>query len=146
MQLQSCVYRVRFFYQLLMLLIYALLSLSAQAIGIYDVSLKQAQQVFSGITQIGDIDKEIWARPAFSNGQLVGYLFLSNEIAPIPAYSGKPVAVLIGLTLDARIVGIDILSRLFGKACCCADWVDFGCTNCWHRHPFPLIRESLLLC
>ena len=68
MQLQSCVYRVRFFYQLLMLLIYALLSLSAQAIGIYDVSLKQAQQVFSGITQIGDIDKEIWARPAFSNG------------------------------------------------------------------------------
>ena len=111
MQLQSCVYRVRFFYQLLMLLIYALLSLSAQAIGIYDVSLKQAQQVFSGITQIGDIDKEIWARPAFSNGQLVGYLFLSNEIAPIPAYSGKPVAVLIGLTLDARIVGIDILAH-----------------------------------
>ena len=111
MQLQSCVYRVRFFYQLLMLLVYALLPLSAQAIGIYDVSLKQAQQVFSGITQIGDIDKEIWARPAFSNGQLVGYLFLSNEIAPIPAYSGKPVAVLIGLTLDARIVGIDILAH-----------------------------------
>jgi len=111
MQLQSRVCRVKPLHQLLMLLLYAWLSMPVRAVGIQEVSLAQAQAVFNQVTQAGEIDKEIWARPAFAGNQLIGYLFLTNEIAPIPAYSGKPVAVLVGLNLDAQIAGVDILAH-----------------------------------
>ncbi len=42
---------------------------------------------------------------------LVGYVFLSTDIASIPAYSGKPLVTLIGMDLRGRIVGVKVLKH-----------------------------------
>ncbi|QOR40720.1 regulatory protein NosR [Billgrantia diversa] len=44
-------------------------------------------------------------------GEPLGYVFESVDIAPIPAYSGKPVNLLVGIDLEGRIVLADILSH-----------------------------------
>jgi NosR/NirI family transcriptional regulator, nitrous oxide reductase regulator len=44
-------------------------------------------------------------------GALVGYVFLSTDIVDIPAYSGKPVVTLIGMSADGTIVGTRILKH-----------------------------------
>ncbi|MCF7981030.1 MAG: FMN-binding protein, partial [Pseudomonadales bacterium] len=112
MQLQSCVYGTKSsLHHLLVLLFCSLLAVQAWALGIDEVSLVQAQKVFNGVTRVGEIEKEIRVRPAFADDRILGYLFLTNEIAPIPAYSGKPVAVLIGMNLEAQILGVDILAH-----------------------------------
>lgn len=112
MQLQSCVYGTKsFLHHLLVLLFCSLLAQQSWALGIDEVSLVQAQKVFNGVTRVGEIEKEIRVRPAFADHRLLGYLFLTNEIAPIPAYSGKPVAVLIGMNLESQILGVDILAH-----------------------------------
>ncbi|MBP9035786.1 MAG: 4Fe-4S binding protein [Pseudomonadales bacterium] len=51
------------------------------------------------------------ARAAFSGSELLGWVFLSDEVHPVPAYSGKPIAVLVGLQPDARIAGATIVAH-----------------------------------
>lgn len=74
-----------------------------------ELSLAQVQQVFPTaqvITSLGD------KTPAYSvrgeHGQL-GYAFTTLELAPISAYSGKPVNTMVGLDEDGLIRGIKIL-------------------------------------
>ena len=50
---------------------------------------------------------------AEENGQrkLVGYVVLSTDVTDTPAYSGKPVITLIGLTPQGNFAGIKILKQ-----------------------------------
>jgi hypothetical protein len=41
----------------------------------------------------------------------VGYALLTNEVKPIPAYSGKPVNCLVGFDRDGRIRGVEIIEH-----------------------------------
>ena len=111
MQLQSRVYPFSSIVRLLLLCIGVFLYRPVVAVSIEDITLSQAQQVFQGVTRLGEADHEIAVRPAYSGDKLAGYLFLTNEIAPIPAYSGKPISVLIGLDLKAGMTGIRILAH-----------------------------------
>jgi NosR/NirI family nitrous oxide reductase transcriptional regulator len=43
--------------------------------------------------------------------RLAGYVFLSTDIADIPAYSGKPVVTLVGMDGAGRITGIKVLKH-----------------------------------
>ena len=49
------------------------------------------------------------AAPVYRGEQLQGYLFLTNDVVQIPAYSGKPINTLIGFDLAGRITGISIV-------------------------------------
>ncbi|MFP5505987.1 MAG: 4Fe-4S binding protein [Gammaproteobacteria bacterium] len=42
-------------------------------------------------------------------GEVIGYVYLTDRILPIPAYSGKPISVLVGLALDGTVVGVRIV-------------------------------------
>src|SRR5690606_11614932 len=44
-------------------------------------------------------------------GQVRGAVFLPHEIKPIPAYSGRPIAVLVAVAPDATILGVRILQH-----------------------------------
>ncbi len=111
MQMQSRLHGLLPFLQLMILLLGLTVYAQARAIGITDVSLHQAAILMEGINKLGEIDKQTLARPVYSDDQLLGYIFLTNEVAPIPAYSGKPVAVLVGVNLQAKIEAIQILEH-----------------------------------
>jgi NosR/NirI family nitrous oxide reductase transcriptional regulator len=42
---------------------------------------------------------------------LLGYALLTNQVKPIPAYSGKPVNALVGFDLEGRIRGVEIVEH-----------------------------------
>ena len=43
--------------------------------------------------------------------KLLGYVMLSTDITDTPAYSGKPVVTLIGMDLQGRFVGVQVLKH-----------------------------------
>lgn len=74
-----------------------------------EINIDQVRQVFTNADEIGPPESAIAARPVYANKQLLGYIALTHEIIRIPGYSGKPVAVLIGIGIDARINGAKII-------------------------------------
>lgn len=54
---------------------------------------------------------DVAVRAVFGSGRLLGWVFLTDEVSPIPAYSGKPVSVLVGLRPDGRIAGARMVAH-----------------------------------
>jgi polyferredoxin len=44
-------------------------------------------------------------------GQIAGYLFYTDEAAPIPGYSGKPIRMLVGIDAEGRLLGARIVNH-----------------------------------
>lgn len=78
-----------------------LLSLACSAAAAID--LEMAQEAFATATRIEPADEQAPAMAAYAGDQLLGYVFETDDIAPIPAYSGKPVNLLVALDLDGYI-------------------------------------------
>ena len=58
---------------------------------------------------LGEFSGNPPAAPVYQEHTLLGYVFLTDQILPIPAYSGKPITTLVGLDLRGRISGVRIL-------------------------------------
>ncbi|MEL7612528.1 4Fe-4S binding protein [Vreelandella titanicae] len=89
------------------LLLLLAITLPAQAI-----ELEQVREGFPSAERLEAADSQ-WpvSRVLASDDELLGYAFESVDVAPIPAYSGKPVNVLVGIDLDGQIVQADVLSH-----------------------------------
>lgn len=89
------------------LLLLLTITLPAQAI-----ELEQVREGFPTAERLEAADSQ-WpvSRVLASDDELLGYAFESVDVAPIPAYSGKPVNVLVGISLDGQIVQADVLSH-----------------------------------
>ncbi|MEL7966561.1 4Fe-4S binding protein [Vreelandella neptunia] len=89
------------------LLLLLAITLPAQAI-----ELEQVREGFPTAERLEAADSQ-WpvSRVLDSDDELRGYAFESVDVAPIPAYSGKPVNVLVGIDLDGQIVQADVLSH-----------------------------------
>lgn len=65
-------------------------------------------------TKSVDIAPQV-SRPGFrlvhSSGRIEGAVFYTHQVKPIPAYSGKPIAVLVAIDTNARIVGLRIVQH-----------------------------------
>lgn len=70
-----------------------------------------ARAFFPAADRFGDFEGEPPAAPVLKDGETIGYLFVTGDIAPIPAYSGKPVSMLAGLDMEGRIVGVTVLEH-----------------------------------
>ena len=68
-----------------------------------------ARAVFPGAEAVGLVTGDPPAAPVYRGGRLAGYVFRTDEVLPIPAYSGKPVAMAVGVDLAGRITGVRIL-------------------------------------
>jgi transcriptional regulator of nitric oxide reductase len=75
------------------------------------ISPEQLEQAMPGATRIGEATGNPAAAPAYRDGELIGYVFHSREVVQSVGYSGKPLDVLVGLDLDARITGATILEQ-----------------------------------
>jgi len=69
------------------------------------------QEFFPGADRFGPKEGEPPAAAVYGKGRLLGYVFLTNDVVPIPAYSGKPINTLIGLGIDGRITGARVVEH-----------------------------------
>ncbi|WP_249322223.1 NosR/NirI family protein [Halomonas sp. PGE1] len=67
--------------------------------------------VFPEADAVGEPIEEPPVLPVLRDGETVGYVFETNDIAPIPAYSGHPVNMRVGMALDGRITGVEVLDH-----------------------------------
>ncbi len=74
-----------------------------------ELSLEQVRRVFPEAHSITPLNGKAPAYSVRSERGQLGYAFASIELAPISAYSGKPINTLVGLGEDGRITGVDIL-------------------------------------
>ena len=71
---------------------------------VYDL----AQKYFSQADRMGAFEGEPLAAPVYEGDELLGYVLRTTDIAPIPAYSGQPITLLVGIYLDGTIAGVRI--------------------------------------
>ena len=66
---------------------------------------------FPDADRIADIDGPPPAAAVFRAQELLGYVFLSDDVIRIPAYSGKPLSVLVGFDVAGIIKGVRIVAH-----------------------------------
>ncbi|MGI9332840.1 MAG: 4Fe-4S binding protein [Gammaproteobacteria bacterium] len=64
---------------------------------------------FEGADAVGDLTGAPPAAAVISGDKTMGYVFFTGDIAPLPAYSGKPVDVMVGLDRSGTIAGVRIV-------------------------------------
>ncbi len=69
------------------------------------------KQFFPGADRLGEFTGKPPSATVYQQDKVVGYLFHSKDVAPFPAYSGKPVDILIGIDPKGRIVGTKVLEQ-----------------------------------
>ena len=70
-----------------------------------------AKLYFPQADRVGEFAGDPLAAPVYQGEQLLGYVIRTTDIAPIPAYSGKPITLLVGLDLTGHIAGLHILEH-----------------------------------
>jgi NosR/NirI family transcriptional regulator, nitrous oxide reductase regulator len=66
---------------------------------------EELAQVFPDADTVGAFEGSPPAAPVFRKGALTGYLFSTHSVIGSAGYSGKPLDILAGVDLDARITG-----------------------------------------
>lgn len=69
----------------------------------------QSRTFFPEADRFGAFEGEPPAAPVYRGDKLQGYLFLTNDVVRIPAYSGKPIDTLVGFDVSERITGVAIV-------------------------------------
>ncbi len=72
---------------------------------------EHARAMFPDADHIGALSGTPPAAEVGREGRLLGYLLLTDQVAPIPAYSGKPIRVLVGIDTSGVIRGAEILAH-----------------------------------
>ncbi|MFO7594185.1 MAG: 4Fe-4S binding protein [Pseudomonadota bacterium] len=72
---------------------------------------KLVKQYFPQSDSFTEFEGEPPASKVSRGGKLIGYVFRTKPIAPIPAYSGKPIDMLVGLDLEGNIVGARVIEH-----------------------------------
>ncbi len=70
-----------------------------------------AKSFFPAADRFGEFEGKPLAAPAYKGNKVIGYVFQTKDVTPIPAYSGKPVNLLVGLDTTGKITGIKVLEH-----------------------------------
>ena len=65
-----------------------------------------ALNFFPKADRVGALEGFPPAAPVYLGSFLLGYVFLTDDIIKIPAYSGQPISTLVGLNIRAVIAGL----------------------------------------
>lgn len=66
---------------------------------------------FPSADSLGKFEGELESAPVYAANKLIGYVFFTDHVMPIPGYSGKPMHTLVGFDLSAKITGVEIVSH-----------------------------------
>lgn len=67
------------------------------------------QGYFPELTELGKLSGEPPAAEVKQNDMLLGYVYYTDDVVKIPAYSGKPIRTLVGFDVQGRIRGVSIV-------------------------------------
>ncbi|MCK4743831.1 MAG: 4Fe-4S binding protein [Sulfuriflexus sp.] len=69
------------------------------------------QKFFPSAERVGALEGTPASAPVFAGEDILGYVFYTDDITPMPAYSGKPISSLVGFDTQGTIRGVKILSH-----------------------------------
>lgn len=69
----------------------------------------QVRNIFPDAEAYGGFEGTPPSVAVFKGGRAVGYVFLTEDVLRIPAYSGRPINTMVGIDLDGRILGLAIV-------------------------------------
>ena len=105
----------RVFVQIIRLLFCCMLFVGAGVAQAGTLSQADVAKRFPTPLQVGVKDADIPAWPLFKQNatetELVGYVFESIDLAPIPGFSGVPMNLLIGIDPMGKFIGVQVLSH-----------------------------------
>ena len=90
---------------LLLVFWFAGLALAADLPSVYP----QARDIFPEAEGFGGFEGVPQSVAVYKNHRIIGYLFLTEDVVRIPAYSGKLINTMVGLDVQGRIVGLAIV-------------------------------------
>jgi len=67
------------------------------------------QQFFPGADRVGELKGEPPSALVYKNKSILGYVFYTDDVIKIPAYSGKPIRTLVAFDLVGKIMGLKIV-------------------------------------
>lgn len=70
-----------------------------------------ASDIVPGSDHFGPIQGAPPVAPAFAGDRLLGYAYLNSDVVTSVGYSGKPINILVGLSLDGKIVGAKLIEH-----------------------------------
>ena len=70
-----------------------------------------AKEFFPEASTFTEFSGDPLAATAMRGDEVLGYLFRTDDISPIPAYSGKPINQLVGIDVEGNIVGATVLEH-----------------------------------
>ncbi|HEX7112415.1 MAG TPA: 4Fe-4S binding protein, partial [Mizugakiibacter sp.] len=82
----------------------------ATAAGI-DAARPQVRGYFPDATRFGAVEGTPPAAAVYRGDAVIGYAFETRMVAPVPAYSGEPINILVAIDRDGRIVGAEVLEQ-----------------------------------
>ena len=68
-----------------------------------------ALNFFPTAGSLGPFEGEPESAAVYDGDKLVGYVFFTDHVMPVPAYSGKPIHTLVGFDLTGKITGVEIV-------------------------------------
>ncbi|MBK6631036.1 MAG: 4Fe-4S binding protein [Betaproteobacteria bacterium] len=71
----------------------------------------QARTIFPDAEAYGGFEGKPPSVAAYRGGRIIGYLFLTEDVLRIPAYSGKHINTMVGIDPEGRIVGLSIVQH-----------------------------------
>ncbi len=74
-----------------------------------DELLQLVKQFFPQADMVGPFKGEPSAAVVYKGQSRLGYVFLTDQVVSIPAYSGKPISTLVGLDLKGQLTGVHIV-------------------------------------
>lgn len=76
-----------------------------------DAKYPVVHKYFPEATSFGEISGKPPAAPVYEGKKILGYVFETKMVAPVPAYSGEPVNILVGMDRSGKIVGTKVLEQ-----------------------------------
>ena len=67
------------------------------------------RKFFPAADNLGPFEGEPRAAAVYGDDRLLGYVFFTDHVMPMPAYSGKSIHTLVGFDLSGRIAGVEIV-------------------------------------
>ena len=71
----------------------------------------QARTIFPDAEAYGGFEGKPPSVAVYRGGRIIGYLFLTEDVLRIPAYSGKHINTMVGIDPEGRIVGLSIVQH-----------------------------------
>jgi len=67
------------------------------------------KEFFPSADRVSELEGDVLSAAVYKNKHILGYVFYTDDVIRIPAYSGKPIRTLIGFDNAGKIVGLKIV-------------------------------------